>query len=43
MEEKKVLEKYETPEVDFVEMDENDVIATSGLCTGGRGGIENDD
>ena len=41
MEEKKeVLEKYETPEVDFVEMDEEDVIVASGLCAeSGRGAI----
>jgi len=43
MEEKKVLEKYETPEVDFVEMDENDVIATSGCDNpNGYGGVMKD-
>ena len=39
-----MLEKYETPEVEFVEMEEEDVMcASSGLCTGGRGAIESDD
>ena len=34
-----MLEKYETPEVEFVEMEEEDVIVTSGGCsdTAGRG------
>ena len=37
-------EKYEAPEVEFVEMEEEDVIVASpGLCTGGRGVIESDD
>jgi len=31
MEEKKVLEKYETPEVDFVEMEDDDIMTNS--CT----------
>lgn len=40
-----MLEKYETPEVEFVEMEEEDVIVASGTgqCTGGRGGIEVND
>ena len=39
-----MLEKYETPEVEFVEREEDDVMcASEGLCTGGRGTIEVDD
>ena len=38
-----MLEVYETPEVEFVEMDDTDVITSSSLCTGGRGNIELDD
>ncbi len=35
-----MLEKYETPEVEFVEMEEEDVIVASGLCAeSGRGAI----
>ncbi len=38
-----MLEKYEAPEVEFVEMEDEDIIITSGLCTGGRGAMEVDD
>ena len=38
-----MLEVYETPEVEFVEMDDTDVITSSPLCTGGRGALEADD
>jgi hypothetical protein len=39
-----MLEKYETPEVEFVEMEEDVIVASGeGLCTGGRGGMEVDD
>ena len=27
-----MMEKYETPEIEFVEMEEKDVIVTSGSC-----------
>ena len=33
-----MLEKYETPEVEFVEMEEEDVIVASCTCHGQPGG-----
>ena len=41
----KVQEKYEAPEVEFVEMGEDVIVASGGdgLCTGGRGAVENND
>ena len=39
----KVQEKYEAPEVEFVEMGEDVIVASGGLCTGGRGTYEVDD
>ena len=40
----KVQEKYEAPEVEFVEMGEDVIVASGdGLCTGGRGAIEVND
>ena len=40
-----MFEKYEAPAVDFVELNEKDIMTSSGtgMCTGGRGTIEVND